>query len=58
MLVGDLVLDFDEHAVMSPEDLLELLMGDRIGRAVPAARACAAPRAVTLTVTPRERPER
>ncbi len=57
VLVGDLVLDFDEHAVMSPEDLLELLMGDRVGRAVPL-RVLRGASAVTLTITPRERPER
>jgi S1-C subfamily serine protease len=33
ILVGDVLLDFDGHAVESPEDLLQLLTGDRIGRA-------------------------
>jgi hypothetical protein len=42
---------------MSPEDLLELLMGDRVGRAVPL-RVLRGTSAVTLTITPRERPER
>ena len=32
LLVGDLVLDLDGHAVSSPEDLLDLLLGDRVGR--------------------------
>jgi S1-C subfamily serine protease len=54
VLVGDLLLDFDEHAVMSPEDLLELLMGDRVGRAVPL-RVLRGTSTVTLNVTPRER---
>ena len=34
MLVGDVLLDFDGHAVESPEDLLDLLVGDRVGREV------------------------
>src|SRR5437667_40517 len=32
LLVGDVVLDFDGHAVESPEDLLDLLVGDRVGK--------------------------
>jgi len=35
LLVGDVVLDFDGHAIESPEDLLDLLVGDRVGREVP-----------------------
>jgi S1-C subfamily serine protease len=35
LLVGDILLDFDGQAVHSPEDLLELLVGDRVGRGVP-----------------------
>jgi serine protease DegQ len=35
ILVGDVIVDFDGHAVESPEDLLDLLLGDRVGRAVP-----------------------
>ena len=34
LLVGDVVLDFDGHPVESPEDLLDLLLGDRVGRDV------------------------
>ena len=34
VLVGDIVLDFDGHAVESPEELLDLLLGDRVGRSV------------------------
>jgi serine protease DegQ len=34
VLVGDILLDFDGHAVTSPEDLLDLLLGDRVGRQV------------------------
>lgn len=34
ILVGDVMLEFDGHPVESPEDLLELLRGDRVGRRV------------------------
>ena len=54
VLVGDLLLDFDGQPVVSPEDLLELLMGDRVGRQVPL-RVLRGTAAVTLDVTPRER---
>lgn len=32
VLVGDVLVEFDGHAVVSPEDLLDLLVGDRVGR--------------------------
>jgi S1-C subfamily serine protease len=35
LLVGDVLTEFDGHAVSSPEDLLDLLVADRIGRTVP-----------------------
>ena len=35
MLVGDVVVAFDGQPVESPVDLLALLEGDRVGRAVP-----------------------
>jgi S1-C subfamily serine protease len=35
ILIGDLIADFDGHPVESPEDLLDLLIGDRVGRSVP-----------------------
>lgn len=34
MLVGDVILEFDGHSVESPEHLLDLLTGDRVGRRV------------------------
>jgi S1-C subfamily serine protease len=34
VLVGDIVIDFDGQPVRSPEDLLDLLLGDRVGRSV------------------------
>ena len=33
--MGDVILEFDGHAVESPLDLLNLLQGDRIGRSAP-----------------------
>jgi S1-C subfamily serine protease len=35
VLVGDLLMAFDSQPIASPEDLLELLLGDRVGRIVP-----------------------
>src|SRR5206468_4066964 len=34
VLIGDIILDFDGQPVESPEDLLDLLAGDRVGRPV------------------------
>jgi S1-C subfamily serine protease len=34
VLVGDVLLEFDGQKIESPEDLLDLLLGDRVGRAV------------------------
>lgn len=57
VLVGDVMLEFDGHAVRSPEDLLELLQGDRVGR--PAAlHVLRGTLRVSLTVTVGERPTR
>lgn len=33
LLVGDVIVALDGHAVASPEDLLDLLAGDRVGKA-------------------------
>jgi S1-C subfamily serine protease len=54
VLVGDVLLEFDGHAVVSPEDLLDLLSGDRVGRAV-ALRVLRGTGSVTLTVRPAQR---
>jgi S1-C subfamily serine protease len=35
VIVGDVILEFDGRRVESPDDLLELLLGERVGRAVP-----------------------
>jgi S1-C subfamily serine protease len=50
VLVGDLLIDFDGHAIASPEDLLDLLAGDRVGRAVPL-RILRGTSSLTATVT-------
>ena len=34
LLIGDVMLDFDGHPVEAPEDLLDLLIGDRVGTSV------------------------
>jgi serine protease DegQ len=55
ILVGDVLLEFDGHAVTSPEDLLDLLAGDRVGRqATLRVRRGAA--VTQMTVTVGERP--
>ena len=51
VLVGDVLLEFDGHGVTSPEDLLDLLAGDRVGRQVTLrVRRGAAVTSVPLTV--------
>jgi S1-C subfamily serine protease len=55
LVVGDVILDFDGQAVDTPEDLLDLLAGDRVGRQVPL-RILRGTSAVTLNVTVGERP--
>jgi S1-C subfamily serine protease len=55
ILVGDVMLELDGHPVESPEDLLELLTGDRIGRSVPL-RVLRGGEGRELTVTVGERP--
>ena len=34
LLVGDVLLALEDHSLTSPEELLDLLVGDRVGRAV------------------------
>jgi S1-C subfamily serine protease len=55
ILVGDLLVGFDGHAIESPEDLLDLLVGDRVGRAV-KLRVLRGGVASEVTVTVGERP--
>ena len=55
VLVGDIIVAFDQHPIESPEDLLDLLTGDRVGRAV-SLSVLRAGAATELTVTVGERP--
>lgn len=55
VLVGDVITDFDSHPIQSPEDLLELLIGDRVGREVPL-RVVRGGTTVDLSVPVAERP--
>jgi S1-C subfamily serine protease len=57
LLVGDLLIDFDGRPVASPEDLLDLLGGERVGRAVPV-RVLRGTGTADLSVTVGERPAR
>ena len=54
LLVGDLLLRFDGQPVKSAEDLLELLVVERVGRTVPVdIQRGGAPRTVTVVVAER-----
>jgi S1-C subfamily serine protease len=57
ILVGDVIIEFDGHAVESPLDLLDLLQGDRIGRSAPV-RVLRGGTVTDLTVTVGRRPVR
>jgi S1-C subfamily serine protease len=57
ILVGDLLVEFDGHAIESPEDLLDLLVGDRVGREV-KLRVLRGSAVSEVTVTVGERPTR
>jgi S1-C subfamily serine protease len=54
MLVGDVLLDLDGQPIASPEDLLHLLVGDRVGREA-RLRVLRGGRATELSVTVGER---
>jgi serine protease DegQ len=54
LLVGDVLLDLDAQPVESPEDLLDLLVGDRVGREVDV-RVLRGGSPTTLKVTVGER---
>jgi len=54
VMVGDILIAFDGQPVSSPEDLLDLLTADRVGRQVPAAFVRGGqPLSVDLAVTER-----
>ena len=55
ILVGDILIDFDGQPIDSPEDLLDLLPGERVGRAA-TCRLVRGATMVDLTVTVGERP--
>jgi S1-C subfamily serine protease len=55
VLVGDILLEFDGHQVEAPEELLDLLLGDRVGKAVPL-KVLRGGAGTQLTVTVGERP--
>jgi S1-C subfamily serine protease len=55
VLVGDVLFEFDGHAVHSPEELLDLLVGDRVGRKV-TLRVLRGGAATDVVVTVGERP--
>jgi S1-C subfamily serine protease len=55
LLVGDVLLEFDGHHVEAPEELLDLLLGDRVGRSV-ALKVLRGGAVAELTVTVGERP--
>jgi S1-C subfamily serine protease len=55
VMVGDVLTDFDGEAVEAPEDLLDRLVGDRVGRQV-TLRVLRGGAALELPVTVGERP--
>ena len=55
VLIGDVLLEFDGHDIESPEELLDLLLGDRVGKPVPL-KILRGGAVTTLTVTVGERP--
>ena len=56
VLVGDIIIELDGQPVQSPEDLLDLLMGDRVGRVV-TVRALRGGQEIQLPVVVGERPK-
>lgn len=55
VLVGDVLVEFDGHPIESPEELLDLLLGDRVGRKV-TLKILRGGSAVDLQVAVGERP--
>ena len=55
VIVGDVILELDGHRLASPEDLLDLLQGDRVGRAV-TLRILRGGAPIDVAVTVEERP--
>jgi S1-C subfamily serine protease len=57
ILVGDLLLALDDHAIDSPEELLDMLHGDRVGRSA-SVRVLRGGTVRDVDVTIGERPSR
>ena len=57
VLVGEVLVGLDDHAVEAPDDLLDLLVGDRVGRAS-TLRVVRGTELVDVPVTVGERPAR
>jgi S1-C subfamily serine protease len=55
ILVGDLLLEFDGHPVEAPEELLDLLLGDRVGKTI-VLKVLRGGTAVEFPITVGERP--
>ena len=55
VLVGDILLALDDQPLTAPEDLLDLLVGDKVSRPV-TLRVIRGDRAVSVTATVEERP--
>jgi S1-C subfamily serine protease len=55
VIVGDVIVEFDGRRVESPEDLLDLLTAERVGRAV-ALQMLRGGAPMTVTITVAERP--
>jgi S1-C subfamily serine protease len=55
LLVGDILLEFDGHHVEAPEQLLDLLLGDRVGKTV-GIKVLRGTAVAELSVTVGERP--
>jgi S1-C subfamily serine protease len=55
VLVGDVLVEFDGHAIESPEELIDLLLGDRVGQNV-TLKVLRGGASVELTVAVGERP--
>ena len=55
VIVGDVILELDGHSLASPEDLLDLLQGERVGRSV-TLRILRGGAPLDVAVTVEERP--
>jgi serine protease DegQ len=57
VLIGDVLTEFDGHPIESPEDLLDLLLGDRVGRKV-TLKVLRGGKVIDVAVAVGERPAR